>query len=141
MSDKELRQQAIDLKNNAWLQRFRNGNGHEMSNFAAMQIASFIDAFLDSVLADLDCREAEEAERALPVTEEWLESIGGVWEEGPFAFGFRYMRLTLWLRVNGQAWMTEDSTYGGRCCLYKTVCTRGQVLDLLLALGVKPCQS
>jgi len=72
-----------------------------------------------------------------PLTEEWLTKVGGVWDEHQFAHGFRWMRITLWVRINGQVWLTCDSTYGGRVCLYKTFRTCGDVVRIAEAHGIE----
>ena len=52
-----------------------------------------------------------------PVTDEWLKVVGGEWNEHQFAFGFMFDGTNcMWVRVNGQMWLTEDSTCGGRVC-------------------------
>jgi hypothetical protein len=83
----------------------------------------------EDLLRDLDkaiTAEAErEAERALPMTREWLESICGA-KDGE-SFLFHDVEVN---EHNPGVWRV----YTGRCFFVAT--TRGQLLDLLSGLGV-----
>jgi hypothetical protein len=72
-----------------------------------------------------------------PLDEAWLESIGGDFNVEMCAYGFKIdSRNTLWLRANGQWWMTLDSMYGGRVCPHSRKTTRGEIKQVALALGI-----
>ena len=85
--------------------------------------------------AHIECLDRE-AERALPITREWLESIGftngdhlAIKDE--FMLSMDGYRLAI--HVEG------DDAYGAIYALHLPhITTRGQVLDLLRVLGVKP---
>lgn len=70
-----------------------------------------------------------ERERALPVTEEWLRSIGFVNYRNIEGIGLETLP-GVYLNWNQREWFRlDESFWDGE--------TRGQVLDLLAALGVK----
>lgn len=89
----------------------------------------------DVALAYIDHLDSE-AERDLPITREWLESIGfkngdhlAIKDE--FMLSMDGYRLAI--HVEG------DDAYGAIYALHLPhITTRGQVLDLLRVLGVKP---
>lgn len=105
------------------------------------------------VLADLADRERLEAERALPVTEEWLRSIGGLPEDsnfGDICFRIFYLEpADLGTFVKGEFTHVVFCRDGSACieCYDENghslevvgigyYNTRGQVRRLLEALGV-----
>lgn len=80
--------------------------------------------------------EAEQSERALPITREWLRSLGSVripdyvYPESPGNDNERIGQLILWEFNDTGEWLVRDADW-------MKVTTRGQVHDLLAALGVK----
>lgn len=80
----------------------------------------------------LDC----EAERAEPITREWLKSIG--FENGEHKIFNRDFMLI----VKDGNMMLHVEGYGRDASIYRLplphITTRGQVLDLMRLLGVKP---
>lgn len=77
------------------------------------------------------------ADEGEALSDTWLQEQGGKWDDLMHAFGFAInTRQFLWVRTNGQHWLTCESLYGGRVCLRKRITTRGQLRDLLSALGI-----
>ena len=114
--------------------------------FDAKSVAVPRDAWLSAlavsclVLADLNRRAAEEAERALPVDEDRLIGIGAVDRERLYTFrhpegrfSVNIWRLTTYKR-DESAWYVDVAS--GNPILMVGY-TMGQVLDLLRALGVR----
>ena len=79
-----------------------------------------------------DAKEADEAERALPVTREWLETFGFSNEGGRFVRG--QLQITFYEEWN--FWWAVSGFSNASSRLVDGLNTRGQVLDLLKALGV-----
>lgn len=78
-------------------------------------------------LADLAAREAEERERAIPIDEEWLLSLGFEYVRshiGPeYGDDMQLDRLAIW-DFNGECWLMTESDWF-------EMTTRGQILDLM----------
>ena len=69
------------------------------------------------------------AERALPVTREWLDENFNR-PDGEWVAECRHGRVVIWLRTDGKLRLSVlSSSY--------TIETRGQLLDLLSGLGVR----
>jgi len=82
-------------------------------------------------LADLAAREAEERERALPIDEEWLQSLGFEYipsHMGPeYGYDMQLDQLEIW-DFNGQCWLMIDADWF-------EMTTRGHILDLMRVTG------
>lgn len=90
-------------------------------------------------LADLAAREAAEAERALPISEDWLRECG-------WRFSLDTGECRVYLGPATRQRSMEAHVYhleGGLMIHVGPMCipdmtTRGQLLDLLAALGIQP---
>ena len=83
-----------------------------------------VQAASEWALQELSRRDAERAERAKPITTEWLESIG--WKKQTTHGGSTYHEFGLFHWFKGVVSFCS--------CKLETVTTRGQLLDLLKAL-------
>ena len=87
----------------------------------------------NAYLADLATREAEERERAIPIDEEWLQSLGFAFIRshiGPeYGDDMQLDRLEIW-DYNGECWLMTGAEWF-------EMTTRGHILDLMLATETK----
>lgn len=83
---------------------------------------------IDWAVIELARREAEAAERSKPITEEWLRSIGFM-EGGPWLQA-KLNGICLW-------WSLRERALSISAVHASSITTRGQLLDLLHALGWK----
>ena len=88
----------------------------------------------DMYLSDLSRREAEEAERAKPADEQWLQTLDGFMMLGPFKELQHQCGLRYHCKLQGSPayWTMNNQWRFPKDMLL----TRGQVLDLLGALDV-----
>lgn len=86
------------------------------------------------VLADLAAHPPDDGE---PLSDEWLISVGGVWEQGQAAYRIMLgSRQMLRIRTNGRYWLVDLGTTGGQFHPYGRKQSRGEVRRLTLALGI-----
>lgn len=86
----------------------------------------------DELRTLVDARKLREGERALPVTEEWLRSIGFTEQDGWNGIWLGSLR---WIRHHSDV---THFTFGQQTIIWDaSVTTRGQVLGLLAALALK----
>lgn len=79
-------------------------------------------------IAELARRDKEAAERAMPITEEWLRSVGATIDVEDGVIEFRWLPGELVMTGGGFVVWTIDCVETGK------VCTRGNLLDLRAAL-------
>ena len=117
---------------------WRDGDlsGNDRAAYYEDQYTTDADALCDWAASHIAADEAERAEREKPIDEEWLRSLsGGEWN---WCFSRGAMSLRVWRSRNfasGWGWSISDKDDG-----YEDVhplSTRGQLLDLLRALGVE----
>lgn len=101
-------------------ERLTTGEGYP--DGFSRQVLAMTDAIIlaDAYLADIAKREREAAERTLPVTEEWFNSLNRR----------RGHTVAVWAFAEG---LSVDN--GHECVVINRNPTRGHVLDLLSALG------
>lgn len=141
-TDSELMNAALELRNHAWLERFRKATGDngysELSPAACNDIAGYVDRFIDKVLA----QRADDGEL---IDADWLKSIGFCrydftiensktgfedWEIEPPDGGD-----TVEIRVYRESGLTCDC-WINKAGLSAAPQTRGQLRQLLSALSV-----
>jgi hypothetical protein len=95
---------------------------------------------IDRLTAD----EAERAEREKPIDEEWLRSLANECEQeadGEIAawFDTSLNQISLSKPLSSDSWNVSvmDTTDGDESASLPSIATRGQLLDLLRALGVE----
>ncbi|MFO0919670.1 MAG: hypothetical protein U0872_15335 [Planctomycetaceae bacterium] len=133
-TDSELIEAALELRNHAWLERFRKATGNngynELSPAACNDIAGYVDRFIDKVLA----QRADDGEL---VTEAKLNALG--YEDQDYCRGSKAFALPFGVYVYGKA------TSGPKCWDYYLFCggekvkddpTMRDVRNLLSALGL-----
>lgn len=81
-------------------------------------------ALASFVIAELARRDAEAAERALPITEEWLRSIGAIIDAEDGVVEFCWLPGELVILSGGLLLWTVDCVEVGK------IATRGQLLDV-----------
>jgi hypothetical protein len=84
------------------------------------------DAYLSLVPADSD----------VAITEDWLRSVGGKWDDKACAFRFNYARLYAFVRVDGHWWLDFDASFCGKCGTYTKLTTRGKFRQTFDCLGI-----
>lgn len=119
------------------IERHRNSNGFACSGKTDDGVIDCLTILSDAYIDDLAAREACQLSRALPIDEEWLQSIGFIESVGELVIESVWHQVTV---DTGKVKLFNKQTMQCVTIGWSVSTTRGMMLDFLAGLKI-PMQS